>query len=289
MDFKDYGFVVDNSFNINEDFKKEYGIVTCNLSLTLDNKPLDFNTSNEEICKHIEEGKLVKTSQPAPGVFLDAYQKLINMGKKKIICFTLSSKLSGTYNSAKLAANMLDDNDIDKVYVFDTKQAGNHPSYFVYRIVEELQKNKDFDYLIKKYEKIAEECYTLLFVDDLGNIYKQGRLGKVEYKLGQILRIKPVLIFQHNFLDTASKTIGTKRAVRYCIDKITKDINDNPDKIFYCSSAEVQPNMVSDKIIEHLKQFENVRLYECSKPTPVITSHVGLGAVGVFVAMEDKE
>lgn len=289
MKFSDYGFVIDSSFNLNEEFKKQNNIITCNLSLTLDNKQLDFNTSNEEICKHIENGKIVKTSQPAPGVFMQAYQDLIDMGKKKIICFTLSSKLSGTYNSAKLAANMLDENDVDKVYVFDTKQAGNHPSYFVYRFVEELQKGKDFDYLVKKYEKIAEECYTFLFVDELGIIYKQGRLGKVEYKLGQILRIKPVLIFQHNFLDTASKTIGTKRAIKYCIEKITKDIEENKDKIFYIASAEVQPNMVSKKILEHLKQFENVKIYDCQKPTPVITSHVGLGAVGVFVAMEDKE
>lgn len=289
MNIKDYGFVVDSSFYIEDEYKKENSILTCHLSLTLDNKQLPYDTSNEEICQNILNGKMVKTSQPAPGVFLEAYEELLKQGKKKIIVFTLSSQLSGTYNSALLAKSMLDDKDFDKVLVFDTKQAGNHPSYFVYRFIDELKQEKKLDEVVKKYEKIAENCYTLLFVDDLGNIYKQGRLGKVEYRLGQILRIKPVLIFQHNDLNTASKTVGTKRAIKFCLEKVINDINNNKDKIFYISSAEVEPNMVSEKIINELKQFENVRIYKSHKPTPIITSHVGLGAVGVFVAMEDKE
>lgn len=289
MNFKDYGFVIDSSFYIEEEYKKQNSILTCQISLTLDDKQLAYDTSNEEICKHILSGKIVKTAQPAPGVFLQAYEDLIKQGKKKIVVFTISSQLSGTFNTAKLAKNMLDEKDIDKVIVFDTKQAGNHPSYFVYRFVDELKAGKNVDDLVKKYEKIADSCYSLLFVDSLDIVYKQGRLGKVEYRLGQILKIKPILMFQNNNLSTAFKAVGTKRAIKYYIEKVTKDILNNKDKLIYISSSEVEPNMVSQKLIEEFKQYENVRIYKSNKPTPVITSHVGLGAVGLFVAMEDKE
>jgi DegV family protein with EDD domain len=127
--------LIDSTVYIPQDMIKHNNITVVSLNVTdgTDTYP-EVTVDNEFIWKMQDQGANWKTSQPAPGDFLEAYNKLFSEGAEKIYCVLLSKNISGTYQSALLAKNMLD--NPDKVHLFDTRLAAYGTEMIAIELVE---------------------------------------------------------------------------------------------------------------------------------------------------------
>ncbi|OLS27163.1 MAG: DegV domain-containing protein [Candidatus Heimdallarchaeota archaeon LC_2] len=192
----------------------------CNADMTMD----EFHAKVENSTKHT----FPKTSQPSPQNFTETYEALKNQGFKTIISIHLSGKLSGTLNSANVAAGMLDGIDIR---IIETHGASFTVTACVLKAVEMLEKNEPVDKIVKKIEKIGSEMTGFFTLKTLDNLVKGGRMGRVRYRFGKLLNIKPVLRVGYNEIKAVDKTRGRDASVdrmyELATDKFTKGMKFN--------------------------------------------------------------
>ena len=160
-----------------------------------------------------------KSSQPAPQLFVDVFE-----GAKKnhdtLLCIMLSSGVSGTYQSAVLAKNIV---EYDNIYIVDSLTG----SYGTYLLVQEAQKmiaeGKAIEEIVERIEELKKNTMVYLSVDTLEYLYRGGRLDKKSAMIGSIAKVKPIIyVTKEGTIGVDGKVIGTNRAMNAIVD-ITKE------------------------------------------------------------------
>ncbi|MHB1392926.1 MAG: DegV family protein [Clostridia bacterium] len=184
--------VADSSCDLNEDLKKELGVALVPLTLQIgeinyrDDESLDVKAMLKEMA---ECPTSPKTACPSPNDFIKAYE-----GPESVFVVTLSSALSGTYESAMLAKKMLLENTEGKfVHVFDSLSASIAETLISIRIFELAKKSYDNLQIVEKVNEYISSMKTFFLLESLENLIKNGRLGKVKGTIASLLNIKPVM------------------------------------------------------------------------------------------------
>ena len=154
------------------------------------------------VCK-----ELPKTSQPTPDAFAQAYEKAIAAGET-VIVLTISSKLSGTYQSANIAAMDYP----GQVYVVDTRNAAIGVGVLAEYAYELAQQGMTAEAIVAKLEAEKHNVVLLAALDTLEYLVRGGRLSKVAGLAGGLLNIKPVITLNDGEIVVAGKARGTKQA-----------------------------------------------------------------------------
>lgn len=174
-----------------KDMAKEY-FVSVPLTLIIGDKEVkDDNTYNQEqLLKMISEtDKAIRSACPSPDAFMDAYK-----GADEVYVVTLSSKLSGSYNSAMLAKQMYQEDNPDvKIYVFDSKSAAAAQHLICEKIEEQALLGKSYETIVSLTEAYIQKQQTLFVLENLDVMKKNGRMSKVKSVVASVLNIKPVL------------------------------------------------------------------------------------------------
>ena len=118
-----------------------------------------------------------KTSQAMPKDYLEAFKKQLERFDK-VLCLTLTSKLSGCYNSAIQAKEMLSEKDRERIFVFDTQNAVSGQALFVLRAIELIQEQREIEEILEKLEKLIPKTYTYLMLQDPRGAEFIGRITK---------------------------------------------------------------------------------------------------------------
>ena len=135
-----------------------------------------------------EEGP--KSACPSP----DAYMQAMDCDAEHIYVITLSSQLSGSYNSACLAKDLfLEDNEDKKICVIDSKSASIGESLIGLHIAACEEAGMDFETVVENVEKYIEEQHTFFVLESLETLRKAGRLSNLKAKLASTLNIKPIM------------------------------------------------------------------------------------------------
>ncbi|HOR87137.1 MAG TPA: DegV family protein [Bacillota bacterium] len=184
--------VADSSCDLNEDLKKELGITIVPLTLYVgngtykDDESLDVKAMLKEMA---ECPNASKTSCPSPNDFINAYK-----GPDSIFAVTLSSALSGTFESAMLARKMLLESAENKfVHVFDSLSASIGETLISIKIFELAKKSYDNFQIVEKVNEYIKNMKTFFLLESLDNLMKNGRLGKVKGRIASLLNIKPIM------------------------------------------------------------------------------------------------
>ena len=184
--------VADSSCDLNEDLKKKLEVTLVPLTLQIgeksyrDDETLDVKTMLKEMA---ECPTSPRTACPSPNDFIKAFE-----GPESVFAVTLSSNLSGTYESAMLAKKMLLENAEDKfVHVFDSFSASIAETLISIKIFELAKKNLDNLQIVEKVNEYIKEMKTFFLLESLENLMKNGRLGKVKGTIATLLNIKPVM------------------------------------------------------------------------------------------------
>lgn len=275
--------VTDSTWDFDEETRKENDIEVVPLYLTIKGKRYreGVDISNEEFYEIMKNtDKLPQTSQPTPLDFIDVYKKILK-DFEKIISIHISSKLSGTYNSALLAKNEIDKDN--RITVIDSKNASGALGLVVYFASILKKEGKTFNEIVEGVKKILDKVVTLFILDNLKALEMGGRIGKAKYLLGTILNFKPVLMLKNGLIEPygSGKIMGTN----YLIPTVLKFLRENyKGGEFIGGIANNVLNSFYFKKLDALKKeilkYVKLGTFLSVKFGATITSHIGLNSIG---------
>ena len=273
--------MADSTGYLPQDFMDKYEIPIAPLSVAFDDGETFTENDNVPIERFYNKMTSSKTfpttSQPAIGEWIENYEKLRDKGYTDIIVIALSSGISGSYQSATQAGEMVEGVN---VHTFDTKLAAMIEGSYTIYAKELIDKGFTPEVIIEELEEIREQTGAYLFVDDLKNLQKSGRITGAQAWVGTLLKMKPVLRFEKDGkIHPFEKVRTKKRAFNTLEDNIFEIIKDIDDVTVFVING--------DKIDEgkdfynHLKEtYPNINV-QYSEFGPVIASHLGSGGLGL--------
>jgi DegV family protein with EDD domain len=169
----------------------------------------------------------VKTSAPSPLLFLDSFKK-----EGDTFAVTISSKISGTYNSAVLAKQMYLNEIGEKfIHVIDSLSAGIAETLIVMKINECIKNNLSNLEIINTVNKFVSEMRTLFILEKFDNLVKSGRINPYVAKLASILSIKVICGDNKGEIVMVDKAFGYKKAMTRLVELIQKHELDFENRI----------------------------------------------------------
>lgn len=163
------------------------------------------------------EKEFPKTSQPSPEDFVRHFEKIKNDGDE-LICFTLSSALSGTYQSACIAREMV---DYEGIYIIDTLAVTHMIGILVGHAAKRIRENYPAEQIVDECKELRTRIKVYAGLDTLEYLHKGGRLSKASATVGEIAGIKPIVyLTEEGTVTVASKAIGIPRAVQTIVTKL---------------------------------------------------------------------
>lgn len=226
----------------------------------------------DEFYNKLQNTKLFpSTSQPAVGEFLDAFNKAFSEGYDEIIAILLSSKLSGTFNSAMLAKDML---EYKKITIIDSLTTVSNMKFLVEDAVEMVKEGKTWDDIEIYLNTKKTNINIYLTTDTLEYLRRGGRLSTVQATLGNLLNIKPIIELKDGELKLLEKLRGKNKVISAIIDRIPSNVN----KIGICHVLNKED---AEKIKDLLKEKFPDAIIIIDELGPVIGSHLGPKGIGV--------
>ena len=268
--------ITDSTSDIGLDYAKELNIEIVPLKVI-------FNTAEykdridlqpEKFYELLENcDALPTTSQPAPQDFMDFFEDE-KQKKDSVILITLSSGLSGTYQNACMAKDLVEYEDI---HIIDSLSATQALRLIVEKAVSLRDKGFSAEEIVKEIENYKTRVKIYGIVDTLEFLFKGGRLSRTSATVGSVLKLKPIIGFKEKGkLDVFGKARGTQKATDKLIDLIKQgnEIDlDEPVCIAYTGN-----NTSIEKFENKLKDELGIKNVKHGVVGPVIGTHAGPGA-----------
>ena len=188
-----YKIIIDSCGELSKEMQEDGHFENVPLTLQIgdteivDDKSFDQADFLKKVAES-EEGP--KSACPSP----DAYMQAMDCDAEHIYVITLSSQLSGSYNSACLAKDLfLEDNEDKKICIIDSKSASIGESLIGLHIAACEEAGMDFETVVENIEKYIEEQHTFFVLESLETLRKAGRLSNLKAKLASTLNIKPIM------------------------------------------------------------------------------------------------
>ena len=223
-----------------------------------------------------ETGKVPKTSQPSPQQYIDFYREIAQPGDV-VLSIHLTSKLSGTYESALLAIRELEEEDF-KVIPFDTLSGTGIQGYMCREAREMDRRGDSVDQILERLKQIREHTQVIFTVDSLGFAQKSGRVQMLESILASILKIKPIITLKEGTLAVADKVRTRKASLEFIIQEMSRRMG----KILI-NAAIIHANDLATalEISEKIEGILNVKNLFIEELSVAIATHLGPGTVGI--------
>lgn len=183
-------------------------------------------TSQEFFSKMFSSDELPKTSQPSPLAFANAFRQFSK--DDEILCLTISSGLSGTYQSACVGKSMCD----LSITVFDTLAGSLGHGILVIKAAELAKQGLSVDEIVKELNSYKKDMNILILLNTLENIVKGGRLSRFQGSIAKILNIKILLEGVNGKVVLLEKVRGKKKFLKRVLDVIEERKKDFSNSIF---------------------------------------------------------
>mgnify|MGYP000103759230 CR=1 FL=1 len=277
--------ITDTSSEYTPKEAKEQGITLIPMSLTYGEETL---LDGEEIEKSefyrrlLENKEIPVTSQPSPEQFLREFKKAKEAGES-VVAVLLSSSLSGTFQSAMLAKQMA---DYEEIYLIDSLNATAAVKILVGTARKLIQEGKTAAQIAQQLEALKGRIQICAVVDTLEYLYKGGRLSRAEAGLGTLANIKPLVqISREGKVEVFGKCIGRKRACHQLVEKIKEEKMDPAYPIYLLYSANQENCRQFQK--ELMERTSLNRFDEMLEIGATIGTHIGGGAFGIAFVRAD--
>lgn len=275
----------DSSCDLPEDLKKEYNIDIVPFYVSFDKENylkenIDININ--DFYKKVTNEKIIpKTSLPSMEDYSNYFKKHLENGLD-ILCFTLCSELSGSYQSAVNAANIiLEDYPDRKILVIDSKKATVAQGLLVIEASKMQKAGFSLEETYQKMENLKQEGIIIFTIDSLEHLQKGGRIGKASALAGSLLNIKPILLLLNGVLEPHSKVRGRKKS----LSEVLKIFDEYIDKDISKYQIAIAHAYCKDEAIElekALNEKYNINLsYPIFDIGITIGAHTGATAIGI--------
>lgn len=222
------------------------------------------------------------TSTPSVQEVIDKFEELKAKGYENVIAITISSSLSGTCNTVRLAATEIEDMNI---FVFDTKNISIGAGLFAIWASHKLERGVPFQVLCRQLQDKIQDCKVFFYMDTLKYLQHGGRIGRVAGTVGELLRIKPLISCDESgTYYTVAKLRGTKLARVKLTEEIVKVQFGKKSWIVVEEGDAHQEAMTVREILE--KTLKDKKILFEQQITATMAVNTGPGLVGVAVFLE---
>lgn len=239
----------------------------------------------DEFYERMSKGEMTKTSQPSAGDYINYFTPFLQEGKD-ILHVSLSSGLSGEYNSANLAAEMLKEQFPErKIRIVDSLGASSGYGLFMDKLADLRDEGMGLDELGDWAEEHRLELHHFFFSTDLKYYVRGGRVTPIAGFFGNLLNICPLLHMDENGkLIPLEKAHGTKKVEKRIVEKMVENANGGLDyngKVFISMSHCMDLAMPVKNMVDEKFKNMNGKVVIHSIGT-TIGSHTGPGTVALF-------
>ncbi|MHA6251673.1 DegV family protein [Oceanobacillus sp. CAU 1775] len=276
--------VADSASDLSNGHYSEYSIEMIPLNVHIDDKAFAdvIEIQAKTIYDELRNGKTAKTSQPVPEAFKSIFTEYAEKNEP-LIYISLSSELSGTYQSAKIMEDMIKADYPDApIHVIDSRCASMGYGLVVLHAAKLAKGGASVDEVIEAVNYQAEHMEHIFTVDDLEYLQRGGRVSKASAFVGGLLNIKPILNVENGKLVPIEKIRGSKKVLSRMLELMEERGTDFTNQTIGISHgddikrAEALSQMIQDK---HGVAKDDIVIEMIGA---VIGAHVGPGTLGLY-------
>lgn len=246
------------------------------------------NLNEEELCRFLEQGEKVTTSQPPIGLLMDKLDGILGKGYDEVVYIPMSSSLSSSCNSAKMVAREYD----GKVHVVDNRRISVTQKDSVMDALRLAKKKMAGKKILRRLEEDGPNSTIYLSVSSLDQLKNGGRITSSAAAIATVLNIKPVLTFRGEKIDSYGKVRGSMyRAQLKMIDALHKDVdrrfsNVKPEHIRIGVAGFGIGEEERDRWLDlAINGFPRAQVRYDPLPAS-IGAHTGIGAYGIGISVD---
>ncbi len=276
--------VTDSTASLPPEVAQERGIVVVPLQVVIGATVYDEGADGatpELVAQALKDFRPVSTSRPAPAALLEVYEKAAAEGADAVLAIHLSGDMSGTHESALLAAG---DASIP-VTVVDSRQVGVATGYAALSAADVLDAGGSVEEAAAAARRRADLATSLFYVDTLEYLRRGGRIGAAAALLGGALAVKPLLRIDEGRVANLERVRTSARALSRLEDLIVEAAGDLDVDV--CVSHLANPDRAADlagRLATRLATNLDGRDVWCGELGAVLGAHVGPGMVAACVA-----
>lgn len=271
--------VVDSTAYLPQEAIRKYDIRVVPLSVIIDGKSYkeEVDLLTDDFYAKIKESKDFPTSsQPAPGDFVQVFEELKEKGFNTVISVHLTSGISGTFQNAVSAGEMVEGLN---VFAVDSGLACMAQGSLALKAASLAEQGKHADEILAYLEKMKQNMDAYFMVDDLNNLQRGGRLTGAQAMIGSLLQIKPILHFEDKHIVLFEKVRTQKKALKRIEEILDQAVQNGEAEQAYVIHGNV-PARGEAWLKELAEKFPTVE-FHLSYFGPVIGTHLGEGALGL--------
>lgn len=273
-----YKIILDSCGELTEQMKESGVYANVPLTLYVDDYAIidDETFKQKEFLDRVAKSvNCPKSSCPSP----EAYKNACECEAERVYMVTLSSNLSGTYNSAELGKSLYEEEKSDKkIYVFDSKGASVKQTLIGMKIAELEAAGKSFEEVVEETEKYIYEQNEYFVLETLDTLRKNGRLSLVKALVAGALKIKPVMIGnKEGNIEQIDQARGINKAMLKMVDYIVNEVVDSENKILgiaHCNCPE-RADMVKEELLKR-KQWKDIFIVDTAGVSSMYANDGGI-------------
>ncbi|MBM3134216.1 MAG: DegV family protein [Chloroflexi bacterium] len=269
--------VTDSSAYLPADLVERYGIHVMPLKVafgqTVYRDCVDI-TEEEFYHKLAQAKELPVTSQPSAGEFLVFYQEVARQAQG-IVSIHISGALSGTYNSAMTARDMLPDVPIE---VVDSRSASMGQGFLALAAARAAEEGQGLSEIATLTRDLVPRLNVIFVLDTLKYLHKGGRIGGAQALMGSMLAIKPLLHLHEGRVEPLEKVRSRGKAVQRLVEIMAERLQGQPARVAILHSASRQE---AEALRAEIAARFPCRELLLSGVSPVIGTHTGPGCLGL--------
>ena len=274
--------VTDSTSVLTEQEIKENNVIVAPIPIIIGDKEYleGVNITSKQLFETQKQGAAFpKTSQPSMGEMISLFNKLHDEGYEAIITVTLSSGISGFFQTLQ---NVARNNPEYHLYPYDSKMTVRLQGYLVLAASKMIKAGYTPEEILERLDKIRATIDELFVVDDLKNLSRGGRLSNASAFIGTMLHIKPLLTFEDGKIVAFDKIRSLKRAVSKVEDIALERTSKLPykDKLrlfVFHSNDEKQAEGIKEFILDNFPGMP----VDVAEFSPVIATHLGEKSIAI--------
>lgn len=294
-----FQIVVDSAANIPAELVKKYDIRVISFVNYVNGQPLTcFDTDltmeqervkGKEYYDALRAGAEIKTGLISSGDFEECFRSIME-NNEDVLYFSLSKNISGTYNSARIAAQELMENPPmgRRIRMIDSLNASLAQGILAIYASEMRSQGMDFDTIADTLETYPARMNGIFTVGDLKYLAKTGRLSGSAALVGNILSIKPILRGNKDgYIVQYKKCRGRKAALNTLVSLVCETIIDPKEQIIGIAHADSYEDSLY--VMEEIQKRIQVREFINTSYDYCTGSHVGPDTIALFYMAKDRE
>jgi DegV family protein with EDD domain len=221
--------VTDSTCNLSPEQLQRYDIRVAPISIQFGTETYeeDIDMDRDLFYRKIDEmGIIPTTSQPSPGRFADYYRELTDQGHS-ILSITITSKHSGTYQSAILAKDMVPEADVE---VFDSLTISLGTGYMVLEAARAAEAGQSRENILKRLAEIRDNMGFFFTPATLKYLRMSGRVGRLKTAFASLLDVKPIIILEDGLLEARENVRTRSKAINRLLE-LTEEAMGTTDPI----------------------------------------------------------